>query len=30
LVIGYVAFHAYLYHNCIFPPGILEWPGACL
>jgi len=23
-------YHAYRYQNCLFTPGILDWPTACL
>ena len=30
VVIGYLVFHWWHYHNCFFPPGIFEWPQSCL
>ncbi len=29
-IIAYLAYHAYRYHNCAFPPGVFEWPSICL
>jgi hypothetical protein len=31
VVVVYVVYHAYRYHECVvFPPGIFEWPTACV
>ncbi len=27
---GYLAWHTYVYRNCLFPPNIFDWPGSCL
>jgi hypothetical protein len=29
-VVGYIAWHVYVYHNCAFPPSMFAWPSACL
>lgn len=29
VVIVYVAFHAYKYHQCTFTPGLFAWPSGC-
>jgi len=30
IAIGYIAWHAYLYRGCVFPPSLLDWPSSCL
>lgn len=30
LVLGYLFFHALVYHQCYFPPSLFDWPDRCL
>lgn len=30
IVIGYIAWHLYVYRNCIFSPSLMDWPSGCV
>jgi hypothetical protein len=30
VVAAYLAWHTYMYRNCLFAPNVFEWPSSCL